>query len=213
MLHMAKVLWRATHCISAASGKGQPFATSPDNTNFAHSTAIKFSRSELECKEIVPYEGAVKKTVFSSHYPQEVPKRPALISFKDLKSRSGQFKFVVQDGKLLVGEPGTNHIDLAQGRPVEIAGQINILAHGPAGDGVEVLWVNNGSGHYQPGAEIQEAAEAAFRKIGMDVIGKFRPVVWHDPLYKWIGWQYHGPSGTEFRPGESASVDEPEKKK
>lgn len=65
--------------------------------------------------------------------------------------KEGVYTFVTQDGKIYVGD-GRNpfHIDLSGGKPVDYAGELNLISiKGKIQVGE---WANN-SGHYRPGNE------------------------------------------------------------
>lgn len=82
---------------------------------------------------------------------------------------------VLEDGSIIVGRSNINqgHIDLANGRPVIAAGEVEIV-HG------QIKMINNKSGHYWPsGTSAQRAAEDAFRNIGFDVSGKYVETNWN----------------------------------
>lgn len=74
-----------------------------------------------------------------------------------------------EDGTLVVGKNNANqgHIDLAGGQPVLAAGRVRVHAG-------EIKYIDNFSGHYRPsGIEAQRATEAAFKRLGFNVEGKY----------------------------------------
>ena len=89
------------------------------------------------------------------------------------RTASGNYIFVVQDGKVFVSRPTYNpgtggvagHIDVARGQPVQYAGELSFSGRGNRG--VLRDW-SNASGHYQPTAD---AAGQAGLPLGL-----FNPV-------------------------------------
>lgn len=89
---------------------------------------------------------------------------------------------VTEDGTLILGrkrdELGGGHIDLAQGAPVRVAGEVHIV------DG-KIRYLDNTSGHYLPkGPRARREAEAAFSKAGLEATGKYIEKVWNGR--KWV---------------------------
>ncbi|MEJ2044628.1 MAG: RHS repeat-associated core domain-containing protein, partial [Reinekea sp.] len=67
------------------------------------------------------------------------------------RTAKGSYDYIVQDGKIYVGtmkQRGQGHIDIAQGQPVDYAGQIT-FGSGKNTKGNLNSW-DNGSGHYLP---------------------------------------------------------------
>jgi hypothetical protein len=76
---------------------------------------------------------------------------------------------VEEDGTFTIGKLNADqgHIDLAQGRPVQAAGQFKVVNG-------ELKWIDNKSGHYLPGGDsARQAAETAFGDAGWNAEGTY----------------------------------------
>ena len=78
--------------------------------------------------------------------------------------------YVVVEDRLLVSEPTVRlqrvtHAVLAKGRPVEAAGEVELVTTGF----MVVIELNNRSGHYLPDSASLDVARAAFRARGFAV--------------------------------------------
>ncbi len=117
--------------------------------------------------------------LFHNNYPKDVLGRPQTIPLNRLKDvNQRRLNYVVlEDGTLVVGKinnnlPGGGHIDLANGRPVQAAGEFGVVNG-------ELKFIDNTSGHYQPrGYSAQSAAEEAFQRLGFDTTGKHIEKIW-----------------------------------
>lgn len=79
--------------------------------------------------------------------------------------------YVIVDGILLVSKAlvypeRMHHSVLAGGRPVQAAGEVDVIS----GEGYRlVLNLNNLSGHYQPSASCLDWAVAVFSSLGFEI--------------------------------------------
>jgi len=102
---------------------------------------------------------------FTNLHPNDIPD-PAFVPFRGVP-RNGRFLYVVtEDGRLVLAKPmGIDgrrriHIDLAGGKPVRAAGEVQFV-------GGRARTIDNGSGHYRPrGADVRQAAQDAFETRG-----------------------------------------------
>ena len=89
---------------------------------------------------------------------------------------------VIEDGSLLLGERivGQGHANLAEGRDVLAAGQVQV-------SGGRVVQVDNASGHYLPsGSEARKAALEAFRAHGFHVPAEvYLEKFWNSTTLRW----------------------------
>jgi hypothetical protein len=107
---------------------------------------------------------------FENRYPEDVPEYTQRIAAETALSRSNTYIYVVQDGLLKIGDRRAGHIDLADGRPVEAAGEFRTK-------GGKVVSFNNASGHYCPsGPEAETSARVAFARYGMSIEGPYTEV-------------------------------------
>jgi hypothetical protein len=131
------------------------------------------SNSNTDGETVFQSGGPPKPQPFTNLYPEDVPRPASTISNDRLRSitQRGLAYVVLEDGTLIVGKNNQSqgHIDLAFGKPVIAAGEVDIVFG-------QIRQLNNKSGHYRPtGSSAQAAAEAAFRKYGLDATGKYKP--------------------------------------
>ena len=98
--------------------------------------------------------------------PVEVPSD----EFDNLAIRGERLIYVVVEGRVLVSEATVRlqrvtHAVLAKGRPVEAAGEVELVTTGF----MVVIELNNRSGHYLPDPASLDVARAAFEARGFDV--------------------------------------------
>jgi hypothetical protein len=93
------------------------------------------------------------KKKFENLAHDDVLGTPKLVDLNKIKSEkiSKKFNYVVtEEGKLVIGArsrlPGGGHIDLARGKPVQAAGEVQFVNG-------KVKFLNNKSGHYKPSGE------------------------------------------------------------
>jgi len=127
--------------------------------------------------------------VFENRAPHHTIGNPNLIPTSELKKKTGIVNYVVLEDRRLVvcgsgknkgaAQPGTGHIDLANGKKVIAAGEVHLVAkrvHPKTGEIIpaRLKYIDNSSGHYVPvGKNAQKEAEKAWRKTGYDVNGKY----------------------------------------
>jgi len=109
--------------------------------------------------------------LFINQAPEDEVRPPNIIPNRRLLTMDQRdlIYVVLKDGTLVTGKNRRwqGHIDLAQGKPVVAAGEFGVYNG-------KLKFINNASGHYQPhGEAARAAAEAAFRKAGFDVDGKY----------------------------------------
>lgn len=109
--------------------------------------------------------------LFANQAPEDEVRPPNIIPNRRLLTMDQRdlIYVVLKDGTLVTGKNRRwqGHIDLAQGKPVMAAGEFGVYNG-------KLKFINNASGHYQPhGEAAQAAAQAAFRKAGFDVDGKY----------------------------------------
>ena len=127
-----------------------------------------------------------KPTLFPNKLPNQAIDIPRQVFTPDqVKKMPGRtLNYVVTEGgKPIIGRidrgVGGGHIDLANGGPVQAAGEVVIR------DG-KIKSIDNASGHYEPkGPPAQQAAEGAFKKAGFEVDGKYIEKYYH-PEKGWI---------------------------
>lgn len=101
--------------------------------------------------------------------------------FEALAAEGERMIFVVVDGQLLVSKrrvmgESISHAVLADGGPVEVAGEFEVAGEGET---VVVTALNNMSGHYRPDADSLSVAKEAFEARGVPVRpGCIRPYDW-----------------------------------
>lgn len=114
------------------------------------------------------------KKTFNNLAPGDTLGTPKLLDLKKIKSEkiSKKLNYVVtEEGTLVLGArsrlPGGGHIDLARGRPVQAAGEVQFV------DG-KIKFVNNKSGHYKPSGE--SAKNAAIEAFGLDDASLYKEI-------------------------------------
>ena len=115
-----------------------------------------------------------EQVLFDNQYPSD-PMRPITryeVVFRDgkwytinsngvVRSASGRYNFVVQDGRIYVSRYG-GHIDIAGGKKVQYAGEIQFSGRTTRGS---LRWWNNYSGHYRPFSNCANQAKLPLDKF------------------------------------------------
>ena len=151
------------------------------NGIFAVGTCLVPGGEEIKVAEAGEVAGGVR--LFKNQFPKDTPNiaNSLRLSPAQFKAFDGRLNYVVtKEGNLIVGKRGAvsevGHIDLAEGQPVQAAGEFKIVNG-------QIKYIDNSSGHYQPsGIVAQRAAADAFGKLGYDIGTKYVEKAWvNDP--------------------------------